>query len=95
MRLVLGYKYTSLIYLSRWVWRKWSGPKQLADKKTGTLMMLPCVHRLCWSDRFLISNFCYRTDYVLTQDKSFKKFAKAYADSQDVFFNEYVALDTT
>lgn len=31
----------------------------------------------------------------MTQDKSFKKFAKAYADSQDVFFNEYVALDTT
>ena len=25
----------------RWVWKKWNGPKQLQDKKTGTLMMLP------------------------------------------------------
>jgi cytochrome c peroxidase len=25
----------------KWVWRKWNGPKQYADKKTGTLMMLP------------------------------------------------------
>jgi cytochrome c peroxidase len=30
------------------------------------------------------------TDYVLTQDKSFKKYAKAYADSEEVFFKEYV-----
>jgi cytochrome c peroxidase len=25
----------------KWVWRKWNGPKQYADKKTGSLMMLP------------------------------------------------------
>lgn len=31
----------------------------------------------------------YRTDYVLVQDKNFKKFAKAYADDQDLFFKEY------
>lgn len=29
-----------------------------------------------------------RTDYVLTQDKSFKKHAKAYAEDQDLFFKE-------
>lgn len=55
----------------RWVWRKWNGPKQLQDKKTGTLMMLP-------------------TDYVLVTDKNFKKYAKAYAEDQDLFFKEYV-----
>lgn len=33
--------------------------------------------------------FIFRTDYVLVQDKSFKKFAKAYADSQELWFKEY------
>ena len=33
-----------LIYHSdRWVWKKWGGPKQLEDKKTKSLMMLPYV----------------------------------------------------
>lgn len=32
----------------------------------------------------------YRTDYSLTQDKSFKKYAKAYADDQNLWFQEYV-----
>lgn len=27
----------------RWVWKKWNGPKQLEDKKTKSLMMLPYV----------------------------------------------------
>lgn len=31
-----------------------------------------------------------RTDYVLTQDKSFKKWAKAYADDEALWFKEYV-----
>ena len=28
---------------SRWTWKKWTGPKQLEDKKTKSLMMLPYV----------------------------------------------------
>jgi hypothetical protein len=28
------------------------------------------------------------TDYILVQDKSFKGFAKAYADDVDLFFKE-------
>jgi hypothetical protein len=32
------------------------------------------------------------TDYVLVTDKSFKKYAKAYADSEEVFFKECVHL---
>jgi hypothetical protein len=28
------------------------------------------------------------TDYVLVTDKSFKKYAKAYAQDQDLFFKE-------
>ncbi|KAL5528522.1 CCP1 [Sanghuangporus sanghuang] len=60
----------NLLLNEKWVWRKWSGPKQLQDKKTGTLMMLP-------------------TDYVLAQDKSFKKYVKQYAEDQDLFFNDF------
>ncbi|TDL15306.1 heme peroxidase [Rickenella mellea] len=62
--------YFKLLFDEKWVWKKWNGPKQLEDKKTKSLMMLP-------------------TDYVLTQDKSFKKFAKAYADNQEVFFQDF------
>ncbi|KAI5115692.1 hypothetical protein M0805_002835 [Coniferiporia weirii] len=60
----------TLLFNEKWVWRKWGGPKQLQDKKTQTLMMLP-------------------TDYVLTTDKSFKKYAKAYAADQDLFFKDF------
>ncbi|KAJ7282899.1 heme peroxidase [Mycena rebaudengoi] len=65
--------YYKLLFSESWVWKKWSGPKQLEDKKTKTLMMLP-------------------TDYVITQDKSFKKYAKAYADNNDLFFKDFSAV---
>jgi cytochrome c peroxidase len=65
--------YFKLLFDEKWVWKKWSGPKQLEDKKTKTLMMLP-------------------TDYVLVQDKTFKKFAKAYADDVDLFFKDFSAV---
>jgi cytochrome c peroxidase len=59
-----------LLFSEKWVWKKWQGPKQLEDKKTRSLMMLP-------------------TDYSLTQDKSFKKYAKAYADDQNLWFQDF------
>ncbi|KAF8149457.1 cytochrome c peroxidase [Crassisporium funariophilum] len=62
--------YYKLLFDEKWVWKKWNGPKQLEDKRTKSLMMLP-------------------TDYVLTQDKSFKKHAKAYAENQDLFFKDF------
>lgn len=62
-----------LLFDETWVWKKWEGPKQLEDKKTRSLMMLP-------------------TDYVLVQDKSFKKYAKAYAQDQDLFFKDFSAV---
>ncbi|KAE9403920.1 heme peroxidase [Gymnopus androsaceus JB14] len=65
--------YFKLLFNEKWVWKKWNGPKQLEDKSTGTLMMLP-------------------TDYVLVQDKSYKKFAKAYADDNDLFFKDFSAV---
>jgi cytochrome c peroxidase len=65
--------YFKLLFQETWVWKKWTGPKQLEDKKTKSLMMLP-------------------TDYVLVQDKSFKKFAKAYADSQELWFKDFSSV---
>ncbi|EIW79236.1 cytochrome c peroxidase [Coniophora puteana RWD-64-598 SS2] len=61
-----------LLFDETWVWKKWSGPKQLEDKKTKSLMMLP-------------------TDYVMVSDKSFKKYAKAYAEDNDLFFKDFSA----
>jgi hypothetical protein len=49
-------------------------------------MMLPYV--AIAPPRFQLFLTLLRTDYVLIQDKSFKKFAKAYADSEEVFFKE-------
>ncbi|KAF7357697.1 Peroxidase [Mycena venus] len=65
--------YFKLLFSESWVWKKWNGPKQLEDKQTKTLMMLP-------------------TDYVVISDKSFKKFAKAYADDNDLFFKDFSAV---
>ncbi|RDB16907.1 Cytochrome c peroxidase, mitochondrial [Hypsizygus marmoreus] len=64
--------YYQLLFDETWQWKKWNGPKQLEDKKTKSLMMLP-------------------TDYVLVTDKSFKKYAKAYAQDQDLFFKDFSA----
>ena len=41
-------------------------------------------------DSKLMGNDMRSTDYVLTQDKSFKKYAKSYANSEEVWFKEYV-----
>ncbi|KAG6812710.1 heme peroxidase [Tricholoma furcatifolium] len=68
--------YYKLLFDETWVWKKWNGPKQLEDKKTKSLMMLP-------------------TDYVLVQDKSFKKYAKAYADDNDLFFKDFSKVVAT
>lgn len=83
--------YYKLLFDEKWVWKKWSGPKQLEDKKTKSLMMLPCVFHAALSVRPMHAHSApCSTDYVLTQDKSFKKYAKAYADDQDLWFKEYV-----
>ncbi|GLB37005.1 putative peroxidase family protein [Lyophyllum shimeji] len=62
--------YFKLLFDETWTWKKWNGPKQLEDKTTKSLMMLP-------------------TDYVLVQDKGFKKYAKAYAQDLDLFFRDF------
>ncbi|KAG6874511.1 hypothetical protein C0995_010421 [Termitomyces sp. Mi166 len=68
--------YFKLLFSETWAWKKWSGPKQLEDKATKSLMMLP-------------------TDYVLVQDRSFKKYAKAYAEDADLWFRDFSKVVAT
>ncbi|KAI0645765.1 cytochrome c peroxidase [Trametes meyenii] len=63
-------EYYKLLLNEKWLWKKWDGPKQLEDKTTHSLMMLP-------------------TDYALVQDKAFKKWTKAYADSEELWFKDF------
>ena len=75
-------EYFKLLFDESWVWKKWDGPKQLEDKKTKSLMMLPYVVITISNCYFQVVNcvaLMCRTDYVLVQDRSFKKFAKQYA----------------
>ncbi|OBZ70799.1 Cytochrome c peroxidase, mitochondrial [Grifola frondosa] len=71
-------EYFRLLFDEKWVWKKWDGPKQLEDKKTRSLMMLPLA--------------APSTDYVIVQDKNFKKFAKAYADDEALWFKDFASV---
>ncbi|KAI0049939.1 class II peroxidase, partial [Auriscalpium vulgare] len=48
----LSNDFFKLLLSEKWVWKKWSGPKQLSDKKTGTLMMLPTDYALVQDKAF-------------------------------------------
>lgn len=90
-------EFYKLLLNEKWVWKKWDGPKQLEDKKTQSLMMLPYVAvRLAFPDVGADERSpCDRTDYVLIQDKTFKKWTKAYADDEELWFKEYVVVPLT
>ncbi|KAH6897525.1 cytochrome c peroxidase [Coprinopsis sp. MPI-PUGE-AT-0042] len=62
--------YFKLLLDEKWVWKKWEGPKQLEDKKTKSLMMLP-------SDYALLQDRSFKKwvkEYAADQDKFFKDF---------------------
>jgi cytochrome c peroxidase len=75
-----------LLFDEKWVWKKWNGPKQYEDKKTRSLMMLPCAISSFYPFCYISSVFS--ADYTLTTDKSFRKYAQAYAQDQGLFFKE-------
>ena len=50
-----------LLFDETWVWKKWDGPKQLEDKKTRSLMMLPYVLP---SDRRCLSLICPHVERI-------------------------------
>ncbi|KAG5462638.1 MAG: heme peroxidase, partial [Olpidium bornovanus] len=57
-----------------WVPKKWNGPKQLVDKKTGELMMLPADYALLEDKAFRK----YVELYAKDSEKFFEDFAAAY-----------------
>ncbi|KAH9058790.1 heme peroxidase [Lactarius vividus] len=57
--------YYKLLLNEKWVWRKWNGPKQYADKKTGTLMMLPTDYSLVQDKAFKKWVQAYAADEAL------------------------------
>jgi cytochrome c peroxidase len=61
--------YYKLLFDEKWVWKKWNGPKQLTDKKTGTLMMLPADYVLVSDKEFKKHAQAYAKD----QDLFFKE----------------------
>ncbi len=81
----------TFVSLFRWVWRKWNGPKQYQDKKTGTLMMLPYVSALPRMNS-LLKDIVPSTDYALIQDKKFREWVDKYAKDEELFFKEYVVF---
>jgi cytochrome c peroxidase len=49
---VLTNDYYKLLLNEKWQWRKWDGPKQLEDKTTKSLMMLPADYALLQDKTF-------------------------------------------
>jgi cytochrome c peroxidase len=65
----------TLLLNEKWVWKKWNGPKQYIDKKTGSLMMLP-------SDMALIQDKKFKewvVEYSANSDLFFHDFSKAFS----------------
>ncbi|KAI0001272.1 cytochrome c peroxidase [Russula compacta] len=87
-----------LLLSEKWVWRKWGGRKQYADKKTGTLMMLPADYALVQDRSFKKYVQAYAADEALF----FKDFSAAIAklfelgvpESQWVSSDPWILLST-
>ncbi|KAI0302677.1 cytochrome c peroxidase [Russula brevipes] len=54
-----------LLLSEKWVWKKWNGPKQFVDKKTGKLMMLPADYSLVQDKAFKKHVQAYAADEAL------------------------------
>ncbi|KAF8513112.1 cytochrome c peroxidase [Hysterangium stoloniferum] len=63
-----------LLNEEKWIWRKWNGPKQLQDKKTGTLMMLPADYALIQDKKFKQ----WVKKYAADESVFFADFSKAF-----------------
>ncbi|KAI9206756.1 heme peroxidase [Polychytrium aggregatum] len=72
--------YFKLLLSERWIDRKWDGPKQLADKKTGSLMMLPTDISLI-KDRVF---YKFVQLYAKDQDKFFEDFAAVFQKLEEL-----------
>ncbi|KIM30511.1 peroxidase [Serendipita vermifera MAFF 305830] len=68
-------EFYNLLLNEKWQWRKWNGPKQLEDKKTKSLMMLPTDYALIQDKSFKKTVQAYAADESLF----FKDFSAAFA----------------
>ncbi|PVF93846.1 putative cytochrome-c peroxidase precursor [Serendipita vermifera] len=68
-------EFYKLLLNEKWQWRKWNGPKQLEDKKTKSLMMLPTDYALTTDKSFKT----YVKAYADDESVFFKDFSAAYA----------------
>ncbi|KAI0630420.1 cytochrome c peroxidase [Trametes polyzona] len=66
-------EYFKLLLNEKWVWKKWDGPKQLEDKTTHSLMMLPTDYALVQDKAFKK----YVKQYADDEDLWFKDFSRA------------------
>lgn len=64
--------YYRLLLEESWQWKKWNGPKQLEDKKTKSLMMLPTDYVLIQDKGFLP----WVKKYAKDNDAFFNDFSK-------------------
>jgi len=61
-----------------------------SNSRIRKLVLLWCYRKYSYKSIPVFSNrLRIRTDYLLTQDKSFKKWAKAYAENQNLWFEQY------
>ena len=67
-------EFYKLLMNEKWVWKKWSGPKQLEDKKTQSLMMLPTDMALREDGKLRPWVVKYSKD----EDAFFEDFARAF-----------------
>jgi len=68
-------EYYKLLMNEKWQWKKWNGPKQLEDKSTKTLMMLP-------TDMALIKDGTFRKwveTYAKDENKFFEDFSNVFS----------------
>ncbi|KAK0734056.1 heme peroxidase [Lasiosphaeria miniovina] len=68
---VLTNDYYKLLLNEKWQWKKWDGPKQLEDKTTKSLMMLPADYALLQDKKFK----SWVEKYAADNDLFFKDFA--------------------
>lgn len=87
-------EYFRLLVEEKWVPKKWDGPAQLVDAKTGSLMMLPADMALVEDPKFRVHVEAYAKD----ADRFFGDFADAFrkleelgvpfaADTPSMFFS--------
>ncbi|KAH9963898.1 heme peroxidase [Russula dissimulans] len=67
-----------LLLNEKWVWKKWNGPKQYVDKKTGTLMMLPSDYSLVQDKAFKKYVQAYAADEKLFNEDFSKVIVKLF-----------------